>query len=100
MAATTRTCREPGTWGRSLKAWKPRLLGGEVGEEVLELLLLLVLRVLELLDVGLVLLDLRLLGVKLLQVALVGGGRRRHLLEVGPQPRLVVGDVLELPLQL
>ena len=75
-------------------------LGGEVGEEVVELLPLVVLDALELLDARLVLFDLGLLLVELLQVALVRRRRRRHLLEVGPQPRLVVGDGLELPLQL
>src|ERR1700731_3735500 len=84
----------------SLREMTCASLGGEVVEEVLELLLLLVLRVLELLDVRLELLDLRLLRVELVQVALVRGGSRRHLLQVGPQANLVVRHVLELLLQL
>src|SRR5262245_65120220 len=50
-------------------------LGGEASQEVLEVLLLLVFGGLELLDVGLVLLDLGFLQVELLQVALVRLGR-------------------------
>src|SRR4051812_33921911 len=72
------------------------LVGGEVGEEVVELLLLVVLDALQLLDGGLELLDLGLLLVELLQVALVRRRRGRHLAQVGAQPRLVVRDRLEL----
>src|SRR5262249_25623042 len=75
------------------------LLGGEVGEEVVDLLALLVLDALQLLDGGLVLLDLGLLLVELLQVALVRRRRRRHLLEVRAEAHLIIRDGLELPLQ-
>src|SRR4051794_16992270 len=54
--------------------------------------------VLQLAHLGLQFLDLRLLAVELLQVALVRRGGRGHLLEVSPQPLLVVGDLLQLPL--
>src|SRR3954463_2497653 len=72
-------------------------LGGEGGEEVVEGLLLLMLLGLELLDGGLVALDLRLLLVELLQVTLVRRCRRRHFLQVLAQPLLVVGYHLQLP---
>ena len=55
---------------------------------------------LKLLDLGLQLLDLRLLLVELFEVALVRGGTGRHLAQIRPQPGLVVGDVLELLLKL
>src|ERR1700690_385254 len=51
------------------------LLGGEIAEEVVKRLLLVVFGALHRFDVGLVLLDLRLLLIELVQVTLVGGGR-------------------------
>ncbi len=63
--------------GRFVLSWR-RSLGGEVVEEVLERLFLLVFGPLHRLDVRLVLLDLRLLLIEFVQVTLVrrGGGRQ------------------------
>src|SRR5262249_8210929 len=76
------------------------VVDGEVGEEDLVVLSARVLLVLEILDLLLQLLDLRLLIVKLLQITLVGRRLLGHLPQVLPQPILVIGDDLELPLQL
>src|SRR5262249_55832381 len=72
----------------------------EGGEEVVQRLALLEFGVLQQLDPLLEVLDVRLLLVELLQVALVRLRRLRHLPEVGPQPRLVVHDHLQLALLL
>src|SRR6266446_2383587 len=64
------------------------------------LLLLLVLGLLELLDPCLVVFDLGLLLVELVEVALVSGGRLGHLLQVRPQPALVLRNVAQQPLLL
>src|SRR5262245_9666470 len=69
-----------------------RSLDAEVREEVLVRPALLGFRRLQRLDRVLQLLGLDLLLVELLQVALVGLGARRHPLQVGAQPRLVVDD--------
>src|SRR4051812_19433022 len=68
------------------------LLDGEVGEEVVQPLLLLHLLLLELVDLLVELLDLGLLLVELVQVAFVRLGGWWHLLQVSPQPALVLGD--------
>src|SRR3954466_12050827 len=81
-----------------LPSWES--LDVEGGEEVLERLLLGELDALEALDLLLEGLDLRLLGVELLQVTLVRRRRRRHLLQVRTQTRLVLRDHLQLPLLL
>src|SRR5262249_2694516 len=96
--AACRRCAGNGV--RPASPARPASLGGEVGEEVLEVLLLGVLLGLQLLDVGLELLDLRLLVFELLQIPPGRRRGRRHLLEVGAQPALVGDDDVELPLLL
>ena len=63
-------------------AFEDSLLDVGVAEEALVGFALGVFGVLQFLDEGLELLDLRFLIVELIQIALVGGGRGRHLLEV------------------
>src|SRR5207302_1248624 len=64
-------------------------------DAVLKLLLVGAKELLLPLQLGLELLDLRLLRVELGEVALVDFGILRHALDVGPQPHLVFGDALE-----
>src|SRR5437764_13232595 len=77
-----------------------RLLHGQAGEESLVRLLPGVLVLLQLLDLPLQPLDLGLLVVELLEVAGVDRRGRRQLLEVGPDPPLVLADRLQLALPL
>src|SRR5262249_45730457 len=86
--------------GSRMPIFPTRSLSREVGEEVVELLLLRVLGGLEFLDVLLILLDLGLLLVELLEITLVGRCCRGHLLEVGAEPDLILNDGLQLPLLL
>src|SRR3954447_22752608 len=85
-AVSSHRLGEENEWARHPSAAGPRAsgpavsLGGEVGKEVVERLLPADLPCLELLDLLLQLLDLGLLLVELVQVALVGGRRGRHLL--------------------
>ena len=77
------------SWEATLLNLQPRQVGVQplpLGE----------LRLLQLLDVLAQPLDLGFLQVEFVKVALVGGGGGRHLFQVGPQPGLVLGDLVEL----
>src|SRR5262245_23385100 len=89
MSAGLRESRPP-TESRRLRPRPDR-------PECLEVLALLVLGLLQLLDRVLELLDLSLLVVELLDVPLVGFAGGRHLLEVRPQPGLVLANVFQKP---
>src|SRR5262245_21722157 len=82
---------------RRRQAGKSDLLSREVSHEVLELLLLAMLDGLQLLDASLILLDLGLILAQAGEVALVQLAVGGRLAQVGPQPRLVLRQRVQLP---